>query len=128
MTPRELTLTIGGLLVCLFLAAIDSSIVNTALPRIATELHGFELYAWVTTGYLLTSTAVVPVVGKLGDRDGRKLLLVGGGGYFLAITALCGFAQDMTQLIVLRTLQGIGGGILQATIFASMGELLTSVA
>jgi EmrB/QacA subfamily drug resistance transporter len=128
MTPRELTLTIGGLLVCLFLAAIDSSIVNTALPRIATELHGFELYAWVTTGYLLTSTAVVPVVGKLGDRYGRRLLLGGGVVYFLAITALCGFAQDMTQLIALRTLQGIGGGVLQATIFASMGELLTPVA
>jgi EmrB/QacA subfamily drug resistance transporter len=128
MTRRELTLTIGGLLVCLFLAAIDSSIVNTALPRIATELHGFELYAWVTTGYLLTSTAVVPVVGKLGDRYGRRLFLVGGVVYFLAITALCGLAQDMLQLIALRTLQGVGGGVLMATIFASMGELLTPVA
>jgi EmrB/QacA subfamily drug resistance transporter len=115
-------------LICLFLAAIDTSIVNTALPRIASELQGFELYAWVTTGYLLTSTAVVPVVGKLGDRYGRKRLLVGGVVYFLIITALCGFAQDMPQLIGLRTLQGVGGGILFATIFASMGELLTPVA
>jgi MFS family permease len=70
----------------------------------------------------------VPVVGKLGDRYGRRLLLVGGVVYFLIITALCGFAQDMPQLIALRTLQGIGGGVLMATIFASMGELLTPVA
>jgi EmrB/QacA subfamily drug resistance transporter len=128
MTPRQLTLTVGGLLICLFLAAIDSSIVNTALPRIAAELHGFELYPWVTTGYLLSTTAVVPVAGKLGDRYGRRRLLVGGVIYFLIVTGLCGFAQDMAQLIALRTLQGIGGGILMATIFGSLGELLTPVA
>ena len=128
MTPRELSLTVAGLLICLFLAAIDSSIVNTALPRIASELKGFELYPWVTTGYLLSTTAVVPVAGKLGDRYGRRRLLVGGVIYFLVVTALCGFAQDMTQLIALRTLQGIGGGVLMATIFGSLGELLTPVA
>lgn len=127
MTRRQLVLTVGGLLVCLFLAAIDTSIVNTALPRIATELQGFDLYAWVTTGYLLSSSAVVPVAGKLGDRYGRRPLLVGGVIYFLVITALCGFAQDMPQLIALRTLQGIGGGVLLASIFSSMGELLTPV-
>ncbi|HEV7663287.1 MAG TPA: MDR family MFS transporter [Chloroflexota bacterium] len=128
MTPRQLALAVGGLLICLFLAAIDASIVNTALPRIATELHGFDLYAWVTTGYLLSSTAVVPVAGKLGDRYGRRLLLVGGVIYFLIITALCGLAQDMPQLIGLRTLQGIGAGVLLASIFSSLGELLTPVA
>jgi EmrB/QacA subfamily drug resistance transporter len=128
MNRRELVLAISGLLICIFLAAIDSSIVNTALPRIASELRGFELYAWVTTGYLLSSTAVVPVVGKLGDRYGRKLLIIGGTVFFLVITALCGFAQDMPQLIALRTLQGIGGGIMMATVFGSMGELLTPVA
>src|SRR5690348_6873977 len=98
MTRRELGLTIGGLLICLFLAAIDSSIVNTALPRIASDLRGLELYPWVTTGYLLSTTAVVPVAGKLGDRYGRRRLLIGGVVYFLAVTALCGFAQDMSQL------------------------------
>src|SRR5438046_10278579 len=72
MSGKQLALAIGGLLICIFLAAIDSSIVNTALPRIASELRGFELYAWVTTGYLLSSTAVVPVAGKLGDRYGRQ--------------------------------------------------------
>ncbi|HEY0581757.1 MAG TPA: MDR family MFS transporter [Chloroflexota bacterium] len=128
MTPRELVLAVSGLLICLFLAAIDTSIVNTALPRVATELRGFDLYAWVTTGYLLTSTAVVPVAGKLGDRYGRRLLLIGGVIYFLIITGLCGLAQDMPQLIGLRTLQGIGAGVLMATIFSSLGELLTPVA
>src|SRR4051812_27312586 len=107
MSRRELTLALLGLHICIFLGAIDSSIVNTALPRIATELHGFELYAWVTTGYLLSSTAVVPVVGKLGDRFGRKGLILGGISFFLLMTALCGFAQDMLQLIGLRTLQGV---------------------
>jgi EmrB/QacA subfamily drug resistance transporter len=128
MSRRELTLAIAGLLTCLFLAAIDTSIVNTALPTIAANLRGFDLYPWVTTGYLLTSTAVVPVAGKLGDRYGRRPMLIGGVIYFLAITTLCGLAQDMPQLIALRALQGVGGGILMAAIFSSMGELLTPIA
>ncbi|GAC1319322.1 MAG: MDR family MFS transporter [Chloroflexota bacterium] len=127
MTRRQVALAVFGLLVCLFLAAIDTSIVNTALPRIATELRGFDLYAWVTTAYLLTSTAVVPVAGKLGDRYGRRILLVGGVIYFLVITGLCGLAQDMPQLIALRGLQGIGGGVLMASIFGLFGELLEPV-
>ena len=81
---KSLGLTLVGLFVALFLAQLDTSIVNTALPRIVSEMHGFELYAWVTTGYLLGSTAVVPVAGKLGDRFGRRPLLIGGVAYFLA--------------------------------------------
>jgi EmrB/QacA subfamily drug resistance transporter len=128
MSQRELVMAIAGLLICLFLAALDTSIVNTALPTIAADLHGFDLYPWVTTGYLLTSTAVVPVVGKLGDRYGRRPLLIGGVIYFLIVTTLCGLAQDMPQLIALRAFQGIGAGILMATIFSSLGELLTPIA
>jgi EmrB/QacA subfamily drug resistance transporter len=124
ISRRELTLTIGGLMMCLFLASLNQSIVNTAIPRIVAELHGFEIYAWVTTSYMLTNTAVVPVIGKIGDLYGRKPLLVGGTLYFLVTTALCGFAQDMSQLIVLRGLQGIGGGVLTATTFAIIAELL----
>lgn len=127
MTRREVALAVTGLLVCLFLAAIDTSIVNTALPRISTELHGFDLYAWVTTAYMLTSTAVVPVAGKLGDRYGRRPLLIGGVIYFLVITGLCGLAQDMPQLVALRGLEGIGGGVLMASIFGLFGELLEPV-
>jgi EmrB/QacA subfamily drug resistance transporter len=125
MGRRQLTLTLGALMLCVFLSALDSSIVANALPRVIAELHGFELYAWVTTGYLLSSTAVVPIAGKLGDRYGRKPMLIGGATFFLAMTLLCGLAQSMPQLIVLRTLQGIGGGVLTATTFAIMGQLLT---
>jgi MFS family permease len=124
ISRRELTLTIGGLMMSLFLASLNQSIVNTAIPRIVSELNGFEIYAWVTTSYMLTSTAAVPVIGKIGDSHGRKPLLVGGTLYFLVTTALCGLAQDMTQLIVLHALQGVGGGIITATAFATIAELL----
>lgn len=125
MGRRQLGLTLGALMLCVFLSALDSSIVANALPRVIADLHGFELYAWVTTGYLLSSTAVVPIAGKLGDRYGRKPVLIGGASFFLATTLLCGLAQTMPQLVALRTLQGIGGGVLMATVFAVMGQLLT---
>ena len=67
ITRRELALMIGGLMMCLFLASLNQSIVNTAIPRIVAELNGFETYAWIITAYMLTSTSVVPIVGKLGD-------------------------------------------------------------
>jgi len=124
MGRRQLTLTLGALMLCVFLSALDSSIVANALPRVVVDLHGFELYAWVTTGYLLSSTAVVPIGGKLGDRYGRKPMLIGGASFFLAMTLLCGLAQSMPQLVVLRTLQGLGGGVMTATVFAVMGQLL----
>jgi MFS family permease len=69
---RDLILTVVGLVLSLLLAALDQTIVGTAMPRIVADLHGFEHYAWVTTAYLLTSTTVVPIVGKLGDLYGRK--------------------------------------------------------
>jgi EmrB/QacA subfamily drug resistance transporter len=124
MGRRQLALTLGALMLCVFLSALDSSIVANALPSVVVDLHGFELYAWVTTGYLLASTAVVPVGGKLGDRYGRKPMLMGGAMFFLAMTLLCGLAQSMPQLILLRTLQGVGGGVMTATVFAIMGQLL----
>ena len=124
VSRRELVVTIGGLMMCLFLASLNQSIVNTAIPRIVSELHGFDIYAWVTTSYMLTNTAVVPLSGKAGDIYGRRPLLIGGTIYFLITTGLCGLAQDMPQLIVLRGLQGIGGGLLTSTSFAIIAELL----
>jgi EmrB/QacA subfamily drug resistance transporter len=121
---RELTLVLGGLLTTLFLASLNQSIVNTAVPRIVSELNGFETYAWIITAYMLTSTSVIPIVGKLGDIWGRKPFLVWGTAFFVLTTAFCGFAQDMPQLIVLRALQGIGGGILLSTAFAALAYVL----
>src|SRR5947209_15415195 len=104
LTHRDLVLTVGGLMLALLLAALDQTIVGTAMPRIIAELQGFEHYAWVTTAYLLTSTAVVPISGKLSDMYGRKVFLLGSSAMFVLTSALCGLSQDMTQLIIFRGL------------------------
>ncbi len=109
--------TMAGLMVTLLLAALDQTIVGTAMPRIVADLHGFEHYAWPTTAYLLASTAVVPIVGKLSDIYGRRVFLLGGTAFFVAASALCGLAQDMVQLSAYRALQGAGAGVLLSAVF-----------
>ncbi len=103
-----LVAVLGGM----FLAMLDQTIVGTALPRITMELGGSSLYTWVVTAYLLTSTVTVPLYGRLSDQHGRKPLLLIGMSVFLVGSALCGVAQDMTQLIVFRAVQGLGAGAL----------------
>ncbi|HEX8968656.1 MAG TPA: MDR family MFS transporter [Chloroflexota bacterium] len=120
---RDLVLTVGGLMLGLLLAALDQTIVGTAMPRIVAELRGFEHYAWVTTAYLLTSTAVVPISGKLSDLYGRKVFLLGSSALFVLTSALCGLSQDMTQLIVFRGLQGLAGGVLTSTVFTVISQI-----
>jgi multidrug resistance protein len=122
--PRNrLIMTIAGLMVTLLLAALDQTIVGTAMPRIIAELQGFDHYAWVTTAYLLSSTAAVPIVGKLSDIYGRKLFLISGTALFVLASALCGLAQDLTQLIVFRGLQGIGAGVLMSMVFTTISSI-----
>src|SRR3954453_16735531 len=123
LSRQRLILTVAGLMLTLLLAALDQTIVGTAMPRVIAELQGFDHYAWVTTAYLLTSTAVVPIVGKLSDLYGRKLFLVGGTAFFVLASALCGLAQDMTQLVVFRGLQGIGGGVLMSMVFTTVSSI-----
>jgi EmrB/QacA subfamily drug resistance transporter len=120
---RALVLTVIGLMLALLLAALDQTIVGTAMPRIIADLHGFEHYAWVTTAYLLTSTAVVPISGKLSDMYGRKFFLLGSSVLFVLTSALCGLSQDMTQLIVFRGAQGVAGGVLTSTIFTVISQI-----
>src|SRR3989440_5383462 len=120
---RDLVLTVAGLMLGLLLAALDQTIVGTAMPRIVAELQGFEHYAWVTTAYLLTSTAVVPISGKLSDMYGRKIFLLGSAAGFVLTSALCGLSQDMTQLIVFRGLQGLAGGVLTSTVFTVISQI-----
>src|SRR6202165_3961190 len=120
---RDLILTVGGLMMGLLLAALDQTIVGTAMPRIVAELHGFEHHAWVPTAYLLTSTAVVPISGKLSDLYGRKMFLIGSSGMFVLTSALCGLSQDMTQLIIFRGLQGLAGGVLTSTVFTVISQI-----
>src|SRR5437764_13782391 len=114
---RDLVLTVAGLMLSLLLAALDQTIVGTAMPRIIADLQGFEHYAWVTTAYLLTSTAVVPISGKLSDMYGRKMFLLGSSAMFVLTSALCGLSQDMTQLSIFRGLQGLTGGGQLSTVF-----------
>ncbi|MFB9879009.1 MDR family MFS transporter [Planobispora siamensis] len=117
LNPPVRTRSGNGLLVLavlggMFLAMLDQTIVGTALPRIVRELGGADLYTWVVTSYLLTSTITVPLYGRLSDVYGRKPLLLTGVALFLLGSLLCGVAQDMTQLIAFRAVQGLGAGAL----------------
>jgi EmrB/QacA subfamily drug resistance transporter len=116
-------LATAGTMLALLLAALDQTIVGTAIPRIVADLNGLDRLAWVTTAYLVTSTTMTPIAGKLGDLFGRKPFLLGGMIGFVAASALCGLSQDMTQLIIFRGIQGIFGGVLFATVFTVIGDL-----
>jgi len=118
----KVLVTIGAML-SLLLAALDQTIVSTAMPRIIASLNGFDRYAWVATGYLVTSTVMTPIGGKLGDLFGRKPFLIAGMVGFMAMSWLCGFSQDMNQLIAFRALQGIFGGVLFASVFTVVGDI-----
>ncbi|WP_126225597.1 MDR family MFS transporter [Burkholderia ambifaria] len=117
-------LVIAALLLVMLLSALDQTIVSTALPTIVGELGGLDQLSWVVTAYLLSSTVVLPLYGKLGDLYGRKIVLQAAIVLFLAGSALCGIAQDMTQLIVLRALQGLGSGGLMVVTMAAIGDLV----
>jgi EmrB/QacA subfamily drug resistance transporter len=120
---RQLVFATAGVMLALLLAALDQTIVGTAMPRIIAELNGLDYYAWVTTAYMVTSTVTIPIAGKLGDMFGRKpFLLVGMVGFVLA-SALCGQSQDMLMLVLFRGIQGLFGGLLFASVFTVIGDL-----
>jgi MFS family permease len=106
----HVAVVMAGLMLVMLLASLDQTIVSTALPTIVSELGGLEHLSWVVTAYLLVVTVVTPLYGKLGDLYGRKVVLQGALVLFLAGSALCGLAQGMTELIVFRAIQGLGGG------------------
>ena len=123
---------LASLMLTLFLAALDSTIVNTALPTIARDLHGFDRYTWPSIAYLLTSTTMIPIVGKLSDQFGRKWFLMSGVVIFLLGSALCGATPEiasalnvdpMNLFIFFRGFQGIGGGMLFSLVFTSIGDI-----
>src|SRR5438552_13582644 len=133
LTRRQLAGTITGLLLTLLLAALDQTIVGTAMPRIIAQLLGFDRYPWVTTAYLLTSTVAVPIFAKLSDIYGRKWFFLAGAVVFVASSALCGAAgqmnfiplDGMNQLIVFRGIQGLGAGIMFGLIFTIIGDVFS---
>src|SRR5216684_316001 len=110
LSHGEIRTIIFGLMLAMFLAALNQTIVATALPTIGRDFRDFELLPWVVTAYLLTSTAVAPLYGKLSDIHGRRAMMLAGIGIFIAGSAVCAVAPDMIMLILGRGLQGIGGG------------------
>ncbi|WP_411111897.1 DHA2 family efflux MFS transporter permease subunit [Streptomyces sp. c-19] len=122
---RTVLVAIGALLLGMLLAALDQTIVSTALPTIVSELGGMEHLSWVVTAYMLASTAATPLWGKLGDQYGRKKLFQSAIVIFLIGSALCGIAQNMPQLIAFRAIQGLGGGGLMVLSMAIVGDLVS---
>jgi len=120
---RQVFITLGGVMLAMFLSSLDQTIVGTALPQIIADLKGFEHYTWVATAYLLTSTAMMPIVGRLTDMYGRKWFYIVGIIVFLLGSALCGLSQNMNQLILFRGFQGIGAGVMMANAFIVIGDL-----
>jgi EmrB/QacA subfamily drug resistance transporter len=124
ITHRQVRLVFVGLMLGLFLAALDQTIVSTALPTIVGDLGGINHLSWVVTAYLVTSTVAMPLFGKLSDLYGRKICFQAAIGSFLVASALAGLSQTMGQLIVFRALQGIGGGGILALSFAIVGDIV----
>ncbi|MEA2201040.1 MAG: hypothetical protein QOI89_1636 [Solirubrobacteraceae bacterium] len=119
-----LRLVLGGLMLVLFLAALDQTIVATALPTIVGDLGGLTHISWVVTAYLLAQTVVTPLYGKLGDMYGRKIVLQSALVVFLAGSALCGLSQNLDELIAFRAVQGLGGGGLIVSAQAAIGDVV----
>ena len=123
-TSVSLRAVFGALFLALLLAALDQTIVSTALPTIVGELGGLTHLSWVVTAYLLTSTVAGPLYGKFGDLHGRKIVLQVAIAIFLVGSALCGIARSMPALIVFRAVQGVGGGGLIVVTISIVGDLI----
>ena len=124
LTHRQILIILSGLMAGLFLAALDQTIVATALPTIVGELGGLDYYAWVVTAYLLSSTVCTPLYGKVSDIYGRRPTFQAAILIFLLGSSLAGIAQDMVQLIIFRGVQGLGAGGLMAMTFAVVDGIL----
>jgi len=117
--------TLGAVMLGMLLSSLDQTIVGTAMPKIVGDLNGLEHYSWVVTGYLIASTAGVPIFGKLSDIFGRKWLYLGGIATFLAGSMLAGLSQSMTMLIAFRAVQGVGAGMMMPISQAIIGDIFT---
>ena len=114
-----------GLMISVLLSGLDSTIVGTAMPRIVGDLQGMDLYAWPFVAYMLCSTIAIILFGKISDIHGRKPIFLTGIIIFLTGSMLCGLSQTMVQLVILRGLQGVGGGILVSIAFTILADLFT---
>lgn len=122
--PRPVKMkTLAGVLLAMFLASLDQTIIGTAMPRIIADLGGFSHYTWVASAYIIASAIVMPITGRLTDLYGRKTFYVVGLLIFLFSSVACGLSRSMTQLIVSRAAKGLGAGMMMATGFAVIGDL-----
>ena len=124
LSHKQILVVMGGLMTGMFLAALDQSIVGTALPRITSELGGLDKLSWVVTAYMLTATASTPLWGKISDLYGRRLLFQIAIVTFVVGSLLAGFSQNMEQLIAFRAIQGLGGGGLMSLALAVIGDII----
>jgi EmrB/QacA subfamily drug resistance transporter len=118
-------LTVIALLLAMFMAAMEATVVATALPSVVADLNGLELYGWVTAGYLLSTTVTIPLWGKLSDQWGRKQTLLTGLAVFLFGSVACALSRTMAMLIAFRVVQGLGSGALQPVALTVVGDLFT---
>src|SRR5260370_23583049 len=123
-SPSEIATIMSGLMLALFLAGLDQTIVATSLSTMARDLDGWRLMPWVVSAYLVSSTTVTPLYGRLSDMFGRRPLMLTALGLFVGASVLCALAQTMPQLIAMRVLQGIGGGGLRAVSQAVIADLI----
>ena len=125
MTRRQITLVLVGLMIAMFLSSISQTVVGTSMRTIADDLHGLDLQVWVVTAFLIVSTIVTPIYGKLSDIFGRRPLFIIAIVLFLLGSIACSFAQDMIQLAASRALQGLGAGGLMSLPLTIMGDVLS---
>lgn len=124
-THQQIKRVVTGIMLCIFLSALDQTVVIPAVPAIAADLGAFGHLSWIVTAYLLTSTAATPIYGKLSDIYGRRALLLPALVLFIAASMLCGFAQTLPQLIGARALQGLGGAGLLAMAQAAVADVVS---
>jgi MFS family permease len=124
LSHRQILTVMAGLMTGMFLAALDQSIVSTALPRITSELGGLDKLSWVVTAYMLAATSSTPLWGKISDLYGRRLLFQIAIVTFVVGSLLSGFSQNIEQLIAFRAVQGLGGGGLMALALAVIGDII----
>src|SRR5215468_4972372 len=123
-THRQILTILTGLLMAMFLAALDQTVVSTAMRVISDDLHGFDLQAWATTAFLITSTIATPLYGKLSDMYGRRPFFITAITLFVIGSALCGLSQSMYELAAFRAFQGLGAGGLFSLAFTIIGDIV----
>ncbi len=123
LTKQQIKWSMAGVMIAMLLSALDQTVVSTAMPRIVADLRGFNLYAWVSSVYMITSAIAVPIAGKLSDLYGRRIFYIIGVSIFLTFSLACGLSQSMTELVIFRAFQGIGGGIMMTNAFTVIADI-----